>query len=265
VWRTIGASVIGTSHVATETRCQDHCAYAVVERAGGDALVIALADGAGTATASFHGAKTAVEAALAHLTEALADGALLGDGDAAADELDTRDARDALGAGTIVECFVAARERVLAMAAEYGHDPREYASTLLVAVATPDATLAGQIGDGAIVVDDGALRAATWPQQGEYANATHFLVQDDALERLVTVELGAAQRVAVLSDGLQSLALQYESQSPYEPFFVPFFAYLESAAKPDAEVEDELRAYLDSASVNARTDDDKSLVLAVRR
>jgi serine/threonine protein phosphatase PrpC len=254
--------VIGTSHVATETRCQDHCGYTIVERAGGDALVIAVADGAGTATASFHGAKTAVEAALAHLTEALADSVLLGDGDAAADELDTR---DALGSGTIAECFVAARERVLAMAADYEHDAREYASTLLVVVATPDVTLAGQIGDGAIVVDDGTLRAATWPQQGEYANATHFLVQDDALERLVTAELGAAQRIAVFSDGLQSLALQYESRSPYEPFFVPFFAYLESAAKPDAEVEDELRAYLDSASVNARTDDDKSLVLAVRR
>ena len=73
MWRTIGASVIGTSHVATETRCQDHSAYAVVERAAGDALVLALADGAGSAAASFHGAKTAVESALAYLTAALGD------------------------------------------------------------------------------------------------------------------------------------------------------------------------------------------------
>jgi hypothetical protein len=262
VWRAIGASVIGTSHLATETRCQDHCAYAVVERAAGDALIVAVADGAGTAPASFHGAKAAVEVATAHLAEALADAPLLGDGDAAADELD---ARDAVGTATIAAAFAAARERVLALAAEEARDVRDYASTLLLAVATPDATLAGQIGDGAIVIDDGALRAATWPQQGEYANVTHFLVQDDALERLVTVELGPARRIAVFSDGLQSLALQYESQSPYEPFFAPFFDYLESAAKPDAEVEDELRAYLDSAGVNARTDDDKSLVLAVRR
>jgi hypothetical protein len=246
VWRTIGASVIGTSHVAAETRCQDHSAYAVVERPGGDALVIAVSDGAGSAKASFHGARTAVEAAIAHLTDALAGG---GAPDVAAMEA----------------CFAAARERVLAVAAEYEHEAREYASTLLVVVATSSATTVGQIGDGAIVVDDGELRAATWPQQGEYANTTHFLVDGDALERLVTAACGPARCVAVFSDGLQNLALRYDTRTPYEPFFAPFFAYLASATKPDAEVEDELRAYLDSPALNARTDDDKSLVLAVRR
>ena len=105
----------------------------------------------------------------------------------------------------------------------YEHDAREYSSTLLVAVATPHATIVGQIGDGAIVVDDGLLRAATWPQQGEYANVTHFLVQDDAMDQLVTAEAGPAQRIAVFSDGLQNLALQYETKTPYEPFFTPFF------------------------------------------
>jgi Protein phosphatase 2C len=262
VWRTIGASVIGTSHLATETRCQDHCAHATVARPDGEWLVVALADGAGSANASFHGAKTAVDSAIEHLTAALSESTLLGNGDAAADELDVR---DAIGVSVLAGCFAAARERVLALAAESGHDPREYSSTLLVVVAAPDATLAGQIGDGAIVVDDGELRAVTWPQQGEYANTTHFLVQDDALDHLVTAETGPARRIAAFSDGLQNLALQYETKSPYEPFFAPFFAYLETAPKTDAEVEDELRAYLDSPSVNARTDDDKSLVLAVRR
>jgi hypothetical protein len=217
-----------------------------VERPDGDALVIALADGAGSAAASFHGAKTAVESAIAYLTAML-------------------DQRDTLRLDDIGQCFAAARERVLEVAAEYEHDVREYSSTLLVAVATPRSTIVGQIGDGAIVVDDGLLHAATWPQQGEYANVTHFLVQDDALEQLVTAEAGPAQRIAMFSDGLQNLALQYETRTPYEPFFTPFFAYLETASKPDAEVEEELRAYLDSPAVNARTDDDKSLVLAVRR
>jgi hypothetical protein len=247
VWRTIGASVIGTSHLAAQTRCQDHSGYAVVERADGEAIVIALADGAGSAAASFHGAKTAVDASIAYLTQALG-----GSGALHADEM-------------IAACFAAARERVLDVAAEYRHDARDYSSTLLVAVATPSATGVGQIGDGAIVLDDGGLRAATWPQQGEYANSTHFLVDADALERLVVADGGPARRIAVFSDGLQSLALRYDTQAPYEPFFAPLFTYLESAAKPDAEVEDELRAYLGSPAVNARTDDDKSLVVAVRR
>ena len=246
MWRAIGASVMGTSHAATQTRCQDYSAYALVDGACGPALVIAVADGAGSATASFHGAKTAVESALAWCTAALADDRELAGED-------------------IVRCFADARQRVLDVAAEYEHEARDYACTLLVAVATQERTLVGQIGDGAIVLDDGTLRAATWPQQGEYANATHFLVEDDALERLVTVEAGPARRIAVFSDGLQALALQYDTQTPYEPFFAPFFAYLESSPKPDAEIEGELRAYLESGSVNARTDDDKSLVLAVRR
>jgi serine/threonine protein phosphatase PrpC len=246
VWRTVGASVTGTSHDAMQTRCQDHSAHALVDGPDGTALVIAVADGAGSAPASFHGAKTAVESALAYFTAAVADGR-------------------ALDAADVERCFAASRENVLAVAAEYEHAARDYASTLLIVVATAETTLIGQVGDGAVVVDDGTLRIATWPQQGEYANTTHFLVDDDALERLVTVETGSVQRIAVLSDGLQALALQYDTKTPYEPFFAPFFDYLETSSKDDADVEDELRAYLESGSVNARTDDDKSLVLAVRR
>jgi hypothetical protein len=243
LWRAVGASVIGASHVASEVRCQDHHAYALVQRAGGDALLIAVADGAGSAAASFHGAKTAVDEALRFLGEAL----------------------DPLGAGVIAGCFAAARARVLDVAAEGDRDPREYASTLLVVAATADGTLAGQIGDGAVVIDDGELRALTWPQQGEYANSTHFLVDDDALDRVALAEAGPAQRIAAFTDGLQSLALQFETRTPFEPFFAPFFAYLETTPKADGEIERELRAYLESEPVNARTDDDKSLVLAVRR
>ena len=237
---------MGTSHVATQTRCQDHSAYAVVDGTRGPALIIAVADGAGTAAASFHGAKTAVDSVLAHFTASIADGRPI--------------VRDDMS-----QCFAAARERVLDIAAEYEHQARDYACTLLVVVATEEATLTGQIGDGAIVLDDGKLRVASWPQQGEYANATHFLVQDDAMEQLAVIEAGPARRVAVLSDGLQALALQYETKTPYEPFFTPFFDYLETSGKPDDEIEGELRIYLESGSVNARTDDDKSLVLAVRQ
>lgn len=246
MWRTIGASVIGASHAVTQTRCQDHCAYACVPDAYGDALVIAVADGAGSAPASFHGAKTAVDAAIAHVVTSL-------------DERGT-----AADTAVIASAFASARARVLETADEYGHYARDYASTLLLVLATAETTLAGQIGDGAIIVDDGLLRALTWPQQGEYANATSFLVDDDALERLVLAQAGPASRIAVLSDGLQNLALQYQTREPYGPFFTPFFDYLAAATKSDAEVEQELREYLDSAVVNERTDDDKTLVLSVR-
>ncbi len=229
------------------TRCQDFSAHEIVRRPDGDeVLIAAVADGAGSAPASHHGAQTAVEAVLAALRARIEAGAEIGEADA-------------------LDALRRARERVLEVAAEYEHPARDYASTLLVAVAARDATIAAQVGDGAIVLDDGALHAATWPAQGEYANSTWFLVDDDALEHVQCVRAGAARRLALFSDGLQALALEYESRTAYAPFFEPFFAYLESSAKPDAAIEAELRAYLESGSVNARTDDDKSLVLAVRR
>jgi hypothetical protein len=244
-WRAIGASVAGTSHALTMTRCQDFSAYEIVRRPDGDeVLLAALADGAGSAVSSHHGARTAVETALAALRARVEAGSDVGRDDA-------------------LDALRAARERVLDVAAEYEHAARDYASTLLIAVAAPDGGVAVQIGDGAIVVDDGELRAATWPAQGEYANSTHFLVEDDALDHVQCAELGAVRRLALFSDGLQALALHYESRAAHEPFFAPFFSYLESSAKEDAEIEAELRAYLESGSVNARTDDDKSLVLAV--
>jgi hypothetical protein len=246
-WRAIGASVAGTSHAVTMTRCQDFCAYAIVRRPdGGEVLLAALADGAGSAASSHHGARTAVETVLAVLRERAEAG----------DDLGESDALDALRA---------ARERVLGVAAEYEHAARDYASTLLVAVAGAEGGVALQVGDGAIVVDDGELRAATWPAQGEYANSTHFLIEDDALDRVQCAQLGAVRRLALFSDGLQALALHYESRAAHEPFFAPFFGYLETSEKAEDEIEGELRAYLESGSVNARTDDDKSLVLAVRR
>ena len=97
--------------------------------------------------------------------------------------------------------------------------------------------MAAQIGDGAIVVDDGELRPATWPAQGEYANSTHFLTDGDALDNVQCAVLGPVRRIALFSDGLQALALHYASRAAHEPFFAPFFSYLETAAKADREIE----------------------------
>ncbi len=244
LWRTVGASVAGTSHLAAPARCQDFSAAEVVR--GGEVLIAAVADGAGSAPASHHGARAAVEAVLAALRAGVEAGAPVGEPE-------------------LVGALRRARERVLEVAAEYEHPPRDYACTLLVALAAPDATLAAQVGDGAIVLDDGELRAATWPEQGEYANSTWFLIDDDALEHVQCARAGPARRLALFSDGLQSLALEYASRSAYAPFFEPFFAHLERSPDADDAIAAELRDYLGSDGVNARTDDDKSLVLAVRR
>jgi hypothetical protein len=69
-----------------------------------------------------------------------------------------------------------------------------------------------------------------------------------------------------MSDGLTRLALKMPSYEPYVPFFQPLFAYIEgtSTANWNGNAEQQMAAFLASERVSARTDDDKTLVLAVR-
>jgi len=101
-------------------------------------------------------------------------------------------------------------------------------------------------------------------QRGEYANETHFLIQADALDQLVIdVYDTRVSALAVMSDGLIRLALRMPSQEPHAPFFQPLLNFVESTTDA-AGAARQLSAFLASERVNARTDDDKSLVLAVR-
>ncbi len=124
-----------------------------------------------------------------------------------------------------------------------------------------------QIGDGAIVYRgrDGAYVPALWPQSGEYANCTCFVTDEDAAERVQTVAAEDVHEVALLTDGLQRLALRLSTREAHGPFFEPMFARLRGETRAGTEgLLEELRAFLGSAPVNQRTDDDKTLVLATR-
>ena len=139
---------------------------------------------------------------------------------------------------------------------------QDYATTLLVTAVSGDWIAAAHIGDGAIVLDGaGGMRAATLPEHGEYLNETAFLTSDDYRERARTVVLphNGTRGIALLTDGLEALALDLAAGEPHPPFFAPLFRF---AAEPDA-TEEELATFLGSARVCARTDDDKTLLLAV--
>ena len=122
-----------------------------------------------------------------------------------------------------------------------------------------------QIGDGAIVILDGTeYRPVFWPQSGEYHNFTFFLT-DPRFERNVQCEVLSrpVDEVALFSDGLQMLALRYETKTAHQPFFVPIFTALRRTAEHEGLIVP-MRQFLDSPGVNDRTDDDKTLVLATR-
>jgi DNA-directed RNA polymerase specialized sigma24 family protein len=110
---------------------------------------------------------------------------------------------------------------------------------------------------------DGEFFPVGRAQRGEYANETFFLSEEQALDRLaIHILRDAADALAVMSDGLTRLALKLPGYEPHAPFFQPLFAFA-AACDDQKDAEQRLAAFLASERVCARTDDDKTLVLAV--
>lgn len=250
-WRLVYASEVGTSHTHTSTPCQDSCWAQVDQLADKEPLLsVFVSDGAGSAAKGGEGAELAIEAAAALVAKKLKRGEF-GLSDALATEI-----------------VIAVRERIYAAADAAGLKVRDYACTFLGLLSTANSTLVLQVGDGAVVVDCGAgLEVAVVPMSGEYANMTHFVTDEDAVTVLVTKTYpDRALKVAAFTDGIQRIALNLANNTPHEPFFAPFFSGM---AKATAEQEDQLQGllvkFLGSAPVNERTDDDKTLALALWR
>ena len=143
---------------------------------------------------------------------------------------------------------------------------RDFACTFLGLISSPDGTLIMQIGDGGVVVDFGhGLQLPLTPMVGEYANMTHFITDEDAVSRLETfTSTERVHKVAAFTDGIQRLALNMLDNSPHVPFFTPFFNGLASATQEQLDLLPELlKQFLSSPAVNERTDDDKTLALAL--
>lgn len=220
---------------------------------GSEVLLAVASDGAGSASRSEEGSELAcsmfAEAVERHLT----DGGRV-------DTL-TR---------AFCEAWIGRFQRAVRVrAAKAGCRSREFACTFLATVICGDTAVFVQIGDGAIVYSEkeDVYMWEFWPQQGEYENMTYFATQSSAKKHLQhSLHSGRSyNEVAVFTDGLQRLALHYQTKTAYEPFFRPFFSVLRRLETPeDDRYRDSLRAFLDSNRVNERTDDDKTLVLATR-
>lgn len=249
-WRVVAASEIGSSHIANGSDCEDSCWVQVdMLPAGQPLLSIFVSDGAGSAAKGGEGAELAIQAAAVFIAEKLKQGEF-GLSDTLATDL---------------VAFI--RERIYKKAEAGGLKARDFACTFLGLLSSPMGTLVLQIGDGGVVLDVGSgLELAVIPMGGEYANMTCFLTDEDAITVLVTKTYAdPVLRAAAFSDGLQRLALNMATNTPHEPFFTPFF---NGMTKATLEQEDHLQhllvRFLGGAAVNERTDDDKTLVLAVR-
>jgi hypothetical protein len=255
VWKYAYASVPGRYHLKIGLPCQDFCDCRCITVPGGETVLIAVAaDGAGSARFAEMGAKLACYLLADGIKELLESGINI-------DGL-TRDK-----ANSLIEKL---QQEVAFHAHIYGSSSRDFASTLIAAVIGLRESVFFQIGDGAAVISQherpGEYRPVFWPQNKEYVNMTHFVTDcGPGCEAMEYVLLrGAVDELAIFSDGLQSLALQYQSRTAYTPFFKPLFASLASLDSGNGRVLNSLSSFLNSDKFNKRTDDDKTLVIAVR-
>ena len=251
-WRYVYASVPGVAHRASGAECQDACAVQWLEAPDGTpVLALAAADGAGSAAEARVGAELACQTLLAECAAWLAQATVADWTRAAAETLIER-----------VQTALSWR------AAATGLPIRELACTLLGAVLADDQALFLQIGDGAIVIGAGDdYRPVFWPQVGEYVNETYFITDAGAAARLEFATLAEPViEIALLTDGLQALALHYQTRQAHAPFFRPLFERLRAAPEPGhpPDLQAALERFLDAPALNQRTHDDKTLILATR-
>jgi hypothetical protein len=214
-------------------------------------LVAACADGAGSAEFSDVGARLAVETFIETARTALAESAA---------------AEAAIEPERLRAWTRLVRRRLELEADSRSIAVRQLACTLLTAVVGTRSAAFSQIGDGLVVLDgNDGYEFVFWPDSGEYANMTRFLTDLDYEQHLrFDVCERPVQDVAILTDGLQMLALSKAEGKVHAPFFKPMFDSLRATPSGDL-LRESLVAFLDSNRVNQRTDDDKTLLLATRR
>jgi hypothetical protein len=256
LWKYAFASVLGTSHRSANKACEDVSRCRVIWSGDNSpTLVAVVSDGAGSASHSREGAHLACS----HVIEEVFQLVNTGCGP-----------RD-LSLELAQNWCVAYRNEIERIAIPRGLGVRDFACTLVAAIVGQDSATFIQLGDGATVVarrqEPDQYQWVFWPQRGEFENTTYFLTDPLAPEFIqVDFVQDTLDEVALLTDGLQRLALHYQTQTAHADFFLPIFKYVRALpAGYSAEATETLKVWLDSPQVNERTDDDKSLVLASRR
>lgn len=244
-WRYAAASVVGSAHVRTATPCQDHHAVA----ADGPNLAAIVCDGAGSAAKAAEGARTACLRFLDLVRTAPTDG----------------EADPALWAA---EALAEVQDTLARTAAAAGDPAEAYACTLLAASATANGAVFLQVGDGAIAYraePAGPWRLATRPRRGEFANETTFITAQHPGRHASVVRIsGGVQAFALMSDGVEFLAIHQARLEPHGAFFGHVLAGMRAGEGEDEAHSRWVAGFLASDAVNQRTDDDKTLVLATR-
>jgi hypothetical protein len=291
-WRVTGVAEAGTRHAASGRPCEDAFGHWADGSDGMQVLVVA--DGVGSASHGAEGARRAVEtvieacrlraplirrgrldaearwrAFMAHLANAVrlelerAAAQPL----AAVEDPDRMDSRGESSSASDAPGAAAMPVAAPPLPTPRRQALRDYATTVLVAVVAEPWVACMQIGDGVIVARRGdGFEALTLPAKGEYANEAPFVTDDHYIESLQVAVTGTdgLDAIALMTDGMERLAVQLATGVPHGPFFDGLFAFAADDRLSDEERHALLARELRSERINRLTDDDKTVLVAVR-
>jgi hypothetical protein len=250
-WKSIGQNVIGSSHNLSGQPCQDAIEYGCISGLEiGDVLICCVSDGAGSAKYAFEASSLATCEAYLFLEDCVK-------------------ANKCITEAVLVEMGERVYDVLSNKSTEQSVLIDEFSCTLLGAVLYSNKGAFFQIGDGAIVRDDGeGSFVCIWPPtNGEYQNTTAFLIDDQTLSNFKCCIIDdTISEIALFTDGLQNLTLNIETNTVHQPFFNDMFKWLRMADNEEkiGILNSKLKNYLNSDIINMRTDDDKTLFLSTR-
>ena len=259
-WRVIAISQRGLSHETQSLPNQDSYALRILLGAGimPETIIIAVADGAGSAPLAHIGAGSVASATVAFLYTLLRL-----DPDAAIRQDKARQA--------LRQAAQYARQVLKEKAWQKRASLQAMATTIQLVVANEHLIATLHIGDGRTVAGDGndEYFNLSRPYNGEYANETSFITNGDdpladsnpALQRR---EISGAKitGIAVSTDGLDPLSVNLSRDEPHYGFYAPAFRVLrqkndaDDAALAIAEV-------LATPEARRKSPDDITLVMAL--
>jgi hypothetical protein len=251
IWKVIGQSVIGASHIQSGKQCEDAINFKVIESSTQDDILVGfISDGAGSAKFAGEASQLSVKIGVDLVQEFLKQNRILEE-------------------RHLLELAETIYFKLQDQATINNVELSEFSCTLLGFIVFSGRACFLQIGDGAIVTNDGNgyFNFIWWPHNGEYQNTTTFLIDDPNFKDLkIKIVESSVTEIAVFTDGLQMLALNNETISVHQPFFTDLYKWLRFAHEQDhiSILNNKLIDYLSSELINSKTDDDKTLLLATK-
>lgn len=254
-WRVAAATIRGKGHDETGSPCQDACA--VRTSTNGEWIALVASDGAGTAANS--------QISSRYVADAFADALM-----ANASQLQTQ-SPGAWLTDAVIQQVLDMRNALRKKAGS--DDISSYHCTLVAALIGPSGGITIHLGDGAVF--GGAAAPGTpskinlssdyflsQPQNGEYANETVFLTEKDWIKNIRIAPLAAVDWVVLGTDGGMALAMADE-KLPKTGFVTPVLHVVQQHNDNDTR-NNKLLAILSDPQADKLTNDDKTLVVAVR-